>query len=143
VRDVGIAIWVVLLIVGVVGSMASKLRGVRAVQSPAPDADGGRIAAMRALRARGYTFEQARAATEAAPAAASPAPPQVSTPPVAARTRPAASVRAAPREAAPTERSEATGRFRFPGRSELVRAVIAAEVLGKPRGLSDEYFPNL
>jgi hypothetical protein len=28
----------------------------------------------------------------------------------------------------------------FGGRPELVRAVIAAEVLGKPRALSDEYY---
>lgn len=121
-RDIGIVIWAILLIVGVIGSIASKVRGIRTVSSGQPRAAGARLAAMRALQG--------------------PAAPQatVTVAPAATVSRPPTPRMAAP---SPPEHRETRAAFRFPGRTELARAVIAAEVLGKPRALRDEYSPHI
>jgi hypothetical protein len=128
-REIGTLVWVVLLVIGVIGSMVSSARrqGAAGTQvarrqvSPAPAASAQQRLA-QALQAR----------VQAAPASPSRAPQPRPAPP-----RPQSLPR---REApaAPTAR-RAKQRSFFGSRPELVRAVIAAEVLGKPRGLHDEY----
>ncbi|MBV8529982.1 MAG: hypothetical protein JO104_01575 [Candidatus Eremiobacteraeota bacterium] len=107
-RDVGILVWVLFLIVGVVGSMVSSLR--RAQQ-------------------RALASAVQRPASSAAPPA--PAPPRRAAP---AAPRPLAVAQEHPHPGQLTTR-----RRLFANKPEIVRAVIAAEVLGKPRGLTDEY----
>jgi hypothetical protein len=124
-RDIATLVWVVLILIGVISSMVASVRR-----------------RMNALPPRGAPL-------------ASPAPPGVppsQAPPLQAQLRqqlvqqmkqvpvrpaaPATPPASAPRPAA--VRAPALRRF-FPGRQGLVGAVIAAEVLGKPRALSDEY----
>ena len=128
-REVGIAVWVILLVVGVVGSMVSSVR--RQMQSQAqsprrlaerprpfapPCSSAGRRLRRRQLPRRGCP-RPSRAASS--------------------RRR-----RAAPAHD-PAHEAVRRPKIRFfSAKGELVRAVIAAEVLGKPRGLSDEYFPR-
>jgi hypothetical protein len=170
-RDVGILIWVVFLIVGVVGSMVSSARrqvasrqaprgqapqGARATSFVAPvtkgdTASSARSALLRQLSesqpldsaqgdsgAARQRLVQTLLAQVQAPAAAPPPPaPAPPVPPRPPPPRPAPVPRneppAAPEAPKPRPRSPfATG-------PELVRSVIAAEVLGKPRGLHDEY----
>ena len=120
-RDVGILVWVAFLIVGIVGSMVSSLR------------------------------KQAQQAQQAqqAPRPAVAVPPEWLPPESAARPQtvskpwPAAAMPAPEAPHAETGARARHGRHRlFAGRQAWVRAVIAAEVLGKPRGLSDEYSPR-
>lgn len=125
-REVGIAVWVILLVVGVVGSMVSSVRRQMQTQARAP----------RRLTERPRPFGP----PAAVPVAASPpvAPPPG--PPVARRKQ-AAPPAAKTQEVAHEPVRRPSARL-FSTKGELVRAVIAAEVLGKPRGLSDEYFPH-
>lgn len=125
-RDVGTLVWVVLVFIGVVSSMVSTIRKKGEAQAPG--------------QAR-FTTPPARPTSPLA------APPQVAPPSSGPRPRP-------PAPPAPTARIEpkapsehpATAPARkyglFARKGELVRAVIAMEVLGKPRGLSDEHFPR-
>lgn len=153
-RDLGILIWVVFLIVGVVGSMVSSARRQLAAKQPehrelsfvvrqpsdsaradvpAPRDAGeqhGLVEALQAVQARA----QAPAGSPRLLPVRSAAPRPVA--PRAAPPRPAPAPRNEP-PAAPAQR--ARRRSPFGTGSELVRAVIAAEVLGKPRGLNDEY----
>ncbi len=123
-RDVGILVWVGLLIVGVVGSMISSLRkGTRAQlqQQPLPPGQPGPSAVLRRVLPQ-------------LPQSAAPAP----------KPRPAVGAPSVPPRPVvehPLPHPGLTARQRLFGeRRSLVRAVIAAEVLGKPRALSDEYF---
>jgi hypothetical protein len=123
-RDVGILVWVGLLVIGVIGSMVSSARrqaagGAQAPRPQVPPAPGA------AAQQRLVAALQARVVAPASvprPPQARPAPP-----------RPVSAPRAEP-PAAPAPHSAFFGTG-----PELVRAVIAAEVLGKPRGLYDEY----
>jgi hypothetical protein len=120
VRDVGIFVWVALLLVGVIGSMVSSVR--RRLQAP------GRPAGQRpAVRPPAF---QAR--PPASPGMAAPAP--AASP--RSRGAPAAPARE-PEAHEPPPRAER--RKLFTGKGALARAVIAAEVLGKPRAFGDEY----
>ncbi len=125
-RDVATLVWVVLLVIGVISSMVASARR-----------------RMNALPPRAAPL------TPPAP----PGLPSAQAPPLQAQLRqqlvqpikqvpvrpaaPAAPPASAPRPAA--ARAPA-GRRLFPGRQGLAGAVIAAEVLGKPRALRDEYF---
>jgi hypothetical protein len=139
-RDVGILVWVGLLLVGVIGSMISSLR--RQTQS-----------AQRPQRVviRGQAPGQLRPWLEMVGVGASPEPiagpprPPPAPPRVPARPhRPAAAQAGPPPELhAPEPHRTDTRRRLFANKRDLVAAVIAAEVLGKPRALRDEYFWNL
>ena len=125
-RDVGFLIWIVLLFVGVIGSIVSSVR-------KQAQREGSKIMAPR---------PQAAPAVRV-PAAVAPSAPEARRGP--ARVRPVP--RPAPEPFAYLEAHVAGGhaghsavRRLFGGRRDLVRAVIAAEVFGKPRGLADEYF---
>jgi hypothetical protein len=174
-RDVGILIWVVFLIVGVVGSMVSSARrqvAARAEPRSAPvppqaqptpqgrqgtsfvvpvtqgdTASSARSALLRQLsesQAQGdnsvarqrlvQTLLAQAQAPAAAPPTAAPAPPVPPRPPP---FKPAPVRRNEPPAAPEVQRPKP--RPLFGTGPDLVRAVIAAEVLGKPRGLHDEY----
>jgi hypothetical protein len=128
-RDIGTLVWVVLVFIGVIGSMISSARkqaqaqqapGARAIRRPPP--------------------QQFAPQAPAPPAPVQPAP----QPRVIARVAPA------PTKAPPVlaqahleaEHHPARRRRLFANRSDLVRGIIAAEVLGKPRGLRGEDFPR-
>lgn len=125
-REVGTLVWVVLLVIGVIGSMVSSVRRQAAAgaQAPRPQAPPATAAAAQ------QRLVQALQARAQAPASSSRPPPPRPTPP-----RPAS----APHGEPPAAAHKARQRSFFGSRPELVRAVIAAEVLGKPRGLHDEY----
>jgi len=185
-RDVGILIWVVFLIVGVVGSMVSSARRQvasraesksapvppqwqptqgQAPQGP-PPSQGRRVTSFAVPVSAGDTASSARSALlrqlsqsqgqgdsaarqrvvqtllaqvqGQAPAAAPPPPaPAPPAPPRPPPPRPAPAPRAEP--AAAPEPPRPRPRSLFGTGPELVRAVIAAEVLGKPRAFNDEY----
>jgi hypothetical protein len=126
-RDVGTLVWVALLVIGVISSMVSSARrqvaAAKAPRRPGPPSPAAtpQQRLMQALQAR----VQATAAPPRAPQPR-PAPPR----PVSA-----------PRSEPPTAPTVYRPRRRalFETGPDLVRAVIAAEVLGKPRGLHDEY----
>jgi hypothetical protein len=124
-RDVGIFIWVALLVIGVVGSMISSLR--RAAKTVSPGAP--------------VPLREARLPDWAQQFVAAAPPPPRPAPPARPAPRPAPPP-APPRPVAPAEHEtpRRPGRRLFGGKRELVRAVIAAEVLGKPRAFNDEYF---
>lgn len=147
-RDVGILVWVGLLIIGVVSSVVSSLRRQtqslpqRAAGAPQPQPSSpvpqpppewlGQVVAQMPPGAR--VVRVVRPPKAGAPAPAPPPSPAAS----ALRERVTDNASAGLGQ---TPGHEATkGRRFFGGRSGLVRAVIAAEVLGKPRALSDEYF---
>jgi hypothetical protein len=128
VRDVGFLVWVVLLFVGVVGSIVSSIRK-KTQQAP------GR---------RGVVPR--RVASIPPPVGPSIAPGSFAQVPAPLRTRAAPSKPLPPPKAGVPPAAEAFshGGARPPKRffstgKDLARAVIAAEVLGKPRGLADEY----
>jgi hypothetical protein len=170
VRDVGIFVWVVLLVVGVIGSMVSSVRKnlpqsdkpqpmppqwappgpqrttrvVQVIQTGTPpQATGAPQATGVAPQVTGVPPQAAqqiqrladmlRAAQVVVPSAPPPAP----APPPKPKPTPAApqAVVEAPHASEPVR---SPGRKLFGGRGQLVRAVIAAEVLGKPRALRDE-----
>jgi hypothetical protein len=124
-RDVATLVWVVLLVIGVISSMVASVRR-----------------RMNALPPRG-----AQSAPPGVPPAQAPQPQaqlrqQVVAPPMRqVPVRPSAPAPAPTAAAPPSVAARAPSRRRlFPGRRGLVSAVIAAEVLGKPRALRDEYF---
>lgn len=119
-RDIGIFIWVALLIVGVVGSMISSARKQMASAPRRPQGPQGRPVPPR---------------LPVAPARPAPAPPPKPRPAAAARVEP-------PPEHSPPAHVTPIRRGIFADRRAMVQGVIAAEVLGKPRSLSDEYFPR-
>jgi hypothetical protein len=126
VRDLGTLVWVVLVFVGVVSSMVSTIRK----QAQAPGS-AGRPQPPRTLGALRYAAPL-RPAAAPQPVVPPPVPPP---PPTAARPEPRPPVH-------PPDEPRAKRAQFFAGKGQLVRAVIAAEVLGKPRGLNDEHFPR-
>ncbi|MGC9993346.1 MAG: hypothetical protein ABSD52_13270 [Candidatus Cybelea sp.] len=145
-RDVGILIWVVFLVIGVVGSMVSSARRqVAARTEPKSAPQGQRVTSVvaPASKTQGDAAGQQRLVqallaqmqVQAAPAPPPPAPPRPVPP------RPPPPKPAPPRSESPAaaEAHRARPRSLFGTGPDLVRAVIAAEVLGKPRGLHDEY----
>jgi hypothetical protein len=144
VRDVGFLVWVVLLFVGVLGSIVSNVRkqaqrtgtptAVRPAPTQTPRAREGPVMGITAQGPQPGELPQWLDRML-----------QVSAPPPAP---PTAQKRVAPKPVAPKpelpqplvgEHHAVRARPLFDFRRDLVRAVIAAEVLGKPRGLADEY----
>jgi hypothetical protein len=143
-RDVGILIWVVFLVIGVVGSMVSSARrqlaaGKEPNPTPVPPQwkpQGPQGASPQQTSSPQQLLVQALQARVQVPAP-SPRPASRPVQPRPVQPRPAPVPRSEPPAAPAAHR--ARGRSPFGSGSELVRAVIAAEVLGKPRGLNDEY----
>jgi hypothetical protein len=123
-RDLGILIWIALLIFGVVGSMRRQIRA-RAPAPPRPVPEPVRTPPPSQWTQR-----------ISAPVAPPPAQPRVPRPP----PRPAAAPveRASHQEANQPSGHEPRRRRLFADKNEIVRAVIASEVLGKPRAFNDE-----
>jgi hypothetical protein len=119
-RDVGLVVWVALLFIGVVGSMISSLRRQAQARPQFRPHDVSPPIAPSAQQRRQVIVRTAPPAPERKPA---PVPAPVAPPAAAVEHIQPARLR----------------RRLFSDRREVVRAVIAAEVLGKPRGLSDEY----
>jgi len=112
VRDIGMVVWIVLLIVGVIGSMVSSLRK----QAQLRQAPASRL----------------RQVPRPSPAVMTPPPAPVVAPAAAPRrSSPPGSIEP------PPEPPRRPRRF-FGDRRALVQAVLAAEVLGKPLALRDE-----
>lgn len=125
-RDLGTLVWVVLVFVGVVSSMVSTIRKQAQAQRPAAGSAPPR---------------EPRRVRFVVPAPPTAAPQSVAPSPVAPAKPPPA--RPEPRPLVhPAEEPRAKRAPFFAGKGQLVRAVIAAEVLGKPRGLRDEHFPR-
>ncbi|MFY9663906.1 MAG: hypothetical protein WAK19_05585 [Candidatus Cybelea sp.] len=131
-RDIGILIWVALLIVGVVGSMTSRIRSLRQAQGQrAPQPSPVPRPMQTSQRTQPFSAQMARPAATPSRTA--------STRPVPARQPAAAPSRVGPDPAQAAHPGTRTAARRlFGDRRDLVRAVIAAEVLGKPRAFSDE-----
>ena len=136
-RDIGILVWVAFLIVGVIGSIVSSIRK----QAARSTRDGSRrVILSEAVRPSRRAEWQpppgqlpqwvARIAAQVAPP---PAPPRPAPPPPKPSPAPVPAVEAAHEPVAPRRRRL------FRDRKAIVQAVIAAEVLGKPRALRDEY----
>lgn len=151
-RDVGFLVWVVLLIVGVVGSMVSSLR--KQAQQAQKTAPTQRPPQQPAVSSAPFAAAPVELPRELAPWLERMVQAQVRQPPPA-RPRPVQPKPLPPKPAPvapppiehphdfighPSARLRMT-RDLFAGRN-IVRAVIAAEVLGKPRALGDEYFPR-
>lgn len=118
-RDVGTIVWVVFILIGVASSM------VKSVRRQAATAGAAAPPGPRPVQA-GVPLPDLAQPLAPAPRPAAPSPERRrSAPPPAA---------AAPASTAASPRARLFG-----GRSDLVRAVIAVEVLGKPRALGDEY----
>ena|SRR5579871_1397208 len=126
-RDTFVLLWVGFLIVGVIGSIVSSIRK-QAQQQAQPPQDPHRVRIQRIVL-------RPETVSTASPPSPRPSPPPPPVPP-----RPPAAARAPTVELAhdfpATRRS---GHPVFGSRKAIVQAVIAAEVLGKPRGLRDEY----
>jgi hypothetical protein len=146
-REIGLLIWIVLLFVGVISSILSTVRKAAAARPSAPSVfrtassepvtPPPREATVRELVAA----LQAQARAQAAPPPAQPAPASAPAPPP--RPRPAPPIRQAQApelHAWPTSPHRAKRRRLFSGKNDVVRGIVAAEVLGSPRGLRDEPF---
>jgi hypothetical protein len=148
VRDVGILIWVGLLVIGVVGSMISSMRRQRQAQAngrvpprrPVPPIGPSQTTPLQAVTPGTLRWVDRSAVTPSggprfAPQAAPAAAREVRKP------SPVMHVPVPPRPAADHQRTHQgliARRRLFGSKREIVRAVIAAEVLGKPRALRDE-----
>jgi hypothetical protein len=129
-RDVGILVWVALVVIGVIGSMVSSLR--RAGQGQAQPRPPGQPVQLREARLPDWARQVVAAMPQ--PPAATPRP---AAPPPPPPPKPAPKLAPLPEHAGLPH--QARRRHFFAGKSEIVRAVIAAEVLGKPRAFNDEY----
>ncbi len=141
VRDIGILVWVVLLVVGVIGSMVSSLR--KQAQSPQatarPPSTTAQTGAPEVLAALPPWAQQAVAQARASQAApVQPLRPKPPAPPPAPKA-PVRSAAPPPRVATAPLPIRHQGARLFADKPQIVRAVIAAEILGKPRAFSDEY----
>ncbi|HLX26835.1 MAG TPA: hypothetical protein VKR05_07555 [Candidatus Cybelea sp.] len=169
-RDTFLLLWVGFLIIGVVGSMVSSVRkqlgraaqdGSQRVEAARPDrraqwqpqppqgaapSTGAPQQPVRVRRIVTVPAGQApqwlqQAAAQIGAQVPRPAPPAV-TPKTPAPPKPPLSVSPPPHTDFPLPRAASTGGLArlFRHRSGIVQAVIAAEVLGKPRAFNDEYF---
>ncbi|HEX3368600.1 MAG TPA: hypothetical protein VHS56_03410 [Candidatus Cybelea sp.] len=151
-RDIGLFIWVGILILGVVSSISkSAKRQQQAAQQaqgrPAgaglPPPPPAAPAPAAQLIAPGSSPQQATLLrvmqAVAAQQGLSPAPPRPERPAPKAVPPPAAALRPPPPVHPPLDLPQQAKRRLFASQPELVRAVIAAEVLGKPKAFNDEY----
>jgi hypothetical protein len=141
VRDIGVFIWIVLLLVGVIGSMVSSVRRQLKAAQPHPSQRPAPPQTVQknqqepaAWLARITEQLQAAAVPPQAPAAPRravgprPAPPKPAPPPLPAHHE-------WPSSPSPGKR---LARELFGSKNGVVRSMIAAEVLGKPKALRDE-----
>jgi len=142
-REVGVIVWVVLLIVGVTSSIVSSIRkssaaqrrpGLGPVTAP-PPGQASVKELVAALQAQAQAQAQAAQPQSRPAAPARPAPPRAKAPATAPRSDAQPEL---PWPVAPARRSSA--HRIFAGRGDAVRGIIAAEILGSPRGLRDEPF---
>jgi uncharacterized iron-regulated membrane protein len=139
-REVGLIVWVVLLVVGVTSSIVSSIRKASTAGQQRPGASPvtppPRQSTVKELVAALQAQAQAQAQAAQPPPRPAPAP-RVTPPskPPAARAAPPDLL---PWPTAPAQRSSA--HRLFAGRGDAVRGIIAAEILGSPRGLRDEPF---
>jgi hypothetical protein len=129
-REVGTLIWVVCIVIGVIVNIASSVRKQQAASSASARAPQP----VRSPQTRPPTITTMRMTVPSAPPA-SAAP--VSPAPVRRPQPPPRPVVSPPAPALHEAVALPLRRFFADGPS-LVRAVIAAEVLGKPRALRDE-----
>jgi hypothetical protein len=118
-RDIGALLWVAIVAIGVISSVVSNARR-QAARTPVPPRRFPQATVPPPPRpaarpAAAYVDPDARPVPQGAP----PAPADVF--------------------AHPAERAHPRRPHRFAGRTALMHAVVAAEVLGKPRALRDEY----
>jgi len=133
----------VLLIIGVTSSIVSSIRKVSAAQQrpglgpvTAPPRQATVKELVAALQAQAQAQAQAPPAQSRAAPPARPAPQPAKAPATVRRS--AAPPDQLPWPVAPVPRSSA--HRLFAGRGDAVRGIIAAEILGSPRGLRDEPF---
>ncbi len=141
-HEVGLIVWVVLLVVGVTSSIASSIRKASAAQQrpgpgPGPVTPPPRQSTVKELVAALQAQAQAQAQAAQPQARQAPAP-RPAPPPAKAAAARAAPPDQLPWPVAPVPRSSA--HRLFAGRGDAVRGIIAAEILGSPRGLRDEPF---
>jgi len=137
-RDTFLLLWVGFLVIGVIGSIVSSMRKQIAAQQakgvaprripPQWQAPPGQVPEW-VQRLTAQTEPAAPRVVAQAVAPKRPAPP--ATP---------AAIAPPPLTEFPSPRAQSRGARIFGSRKALVQAVIAAEVLGKPRALRDEYF---
>jgi hypothetical protein len=153
VREVGLLVWVVLLIVGVTGSIASSIRKAGAAKRPGgtPQRPGGlgpgtpppRADTVRDLVSAIQAQARAQAQAQAAPQAVRQPLSRPAVPPKP-RAVPSSSERQVQQQQQTSWpeaiRHPSAARRLFAGRGDAVRGIIAAEILGSPRGLRDEPF---
>jgi hypothetical protein len=125
-HELGTLIWVILVTVGLVSSIVSTARKSRPVPRSSRASHAPAPAQQRLPQrgiARGFVEEAAQPIVPPAP-------------PASVRTVPQAANRAF--EHPPADSAAPRGRIFATGRRALVRAVVAAEILGKPLALRDE-----
>jgi hypothetical protein len=136
VRDIGAIVWVLVVVVGVISSIVSNARKQMAASKGAPRPPARGVPSPAGQRTAAPVSVVPAAAAPAAvrqpsPSRAAPARRQPAPAPVPA---PADLLFAHERPQPPARRLASM----FGDRRSLVRAVIAAEVLGKPLALRDE-----
>jgi hypothetical protein len=140
-REIGLFIWVGILILGVVSSIAKSAKrqqqGAQQAPGPAttplvpPGSSPQQATLMRVMQAIAAQQGVPPAPPRPVRPASKPAPPPPP-PPSPRRPEPA-------RHAAQPPATATRQRLLFGSQRDLVRAVIAAEVLGKPKAFNDEY----
>jgi hypothetical protein len=131
-RDTFLLLWVGFLVIGVVGSIVSSMRKQIAAKEAARQ-PARRIPAQLQPPPGQLPQRIAQAAAPVRQVAAPVRKPVVTPPKQTAASWPEHHELSSPR-------AESRGRRVFGSRKAIVQAVIAAEVLGKPRALRDEYF---
>jgi hypothetical protein len=140
-------VWVTLLVIGVIGSISSSAR--KQAQSrggPAPSQPPQRPVSQRPAVPEEAPEWLQRAIAQMQQPVPPPPPARRPTPaPPPAKPRPPAPAQAPKPQ--PVQRlyprpEPSVGQRLFSSRRAIVRAVIAAEVLGKPRAFGDEYIRN-
>ncbi|MBV8491511.1 MAG: hypothetical protein JO199_13370 [Candidatus Eremiobacteraeota bacterium] len=142
-RDIGGIVWILIVVIGVVSSIVNSARRAaaqRQAQPVRPQAATPPTAVAPGIPRR---IDVVRATVSPAQAQQAPVPkpqpaPVAAPPPVPPAPRVAASP--APRKPIVDQKAGVPLAALFADRSSLVNAVIAAEVLGKPHALRDEYF---
>lgn len=141
IHDIGTLVWVIIVIAGVVSSLRKNMGAARRAASPRTPRAAAQAAqaVQKAAAAAGYVMAPVDVpgpvgvpppAIEPVPAV----PPQIA---VRMPPPPAPPAPAFPVAAAPVRTGTAAVRGMF-GRTSLVRAIVAAEVLGTPKALQEQ-----
>jgi hypothetical protein len=125
-------IWIVLVAIGVISSIVSNARkAVKAATAVQRNAPQRRTVPQRVSPPRTVVMQAMPPAPPQAPPPAAPPPQAVAPPPIVRRR--------AEVTPAPAPRAHGTGAFRgMFERGNLVRAIVAAEVLGPPKALQEQ-----